>query len=421
VIRIGNWSRPARPKTSALVASILAPALLLAACAIPPAVRDAVEKAREEKPKVATFHPVAFSALPGWTADNHAAALAAFKASCKVITARDPAKEMGGHQAYGVSQQWRGVCAAASANKRDAKTFFEANFLPFEVHSDGEPVGLFTGYYEPELQGARHRHGKFQTPLYSRPRDLVLVDLGDFRDQFKGERISGRVEDGRLKPYADRAEIVGKGLSSVASPLVYVDDPWEAFSLQIQGSGRVRLPDGKLIRMNYDGQNGHPYTAIGRELVRRGAIRREDVSMQAIRAWLKANPKQADSVMNLNASYVFFKEEAGGDPLQGAPGAMKVPLHPERSVAIDLRYHALGAPLWIDATRPADKDGETPETFQHLLIAHDTGGAIRGPVRGDVYWGAGARPEELAGRMANRGRLIALLPRELAAKAAAGN
>jgi membrane-bound lytic murein transglycosylase A len=399
---------------------VFAAALTLASCAIPPAVRDAVEKAREEKPKVATFHAVEFASLAGWDADGHAAALAAFKDSCKTILDRAPDKAMGGHEVYGVSGQWRGVCAAA-ARKTDAKAFFEANFKPFEVRSDGEPAGLFTGYYEPELRGSRQRKDKFQTPLYTRPRDLVLVDLGEFRDQLKGERIAGRVDGGRLVPYATRSEITGKGLSHVAAPVVYVDDPWEAFSLQIQGSGRVRLADGKMIRVNYDGQNGHPYTAIGRELVKRGAIRREDVSMQAIRKWLTANPKEAPGVMNLNASYVFFKEEPVGDPSQGAPGAMKVPLHAERSLAIDLRYHALGAPLWVDATRPADKDGDTPETFRHLLIAHDTGGAIRGPVRGDVYWGAGSRAEELAGRMANRGKLIVLLPRELAAKVPPGN
>ena len=387
---------------------------------MPPVVRDAIEKAREEKPKVATFHKLTFSELPGWSDDNFAAALASFKASCTTIVDRAPDKPMGGHEVYGTSGQWRGVCAAAKS-KHDAKAFFEANFTPFEVRSDGESVGLFTGYYEPELNGSRERKGKFQTPLYARPSDLVLVDLGEFRDNLKGERIAGRIENGRLKPYATRAEIVGKGLSHVAKPVVYVDDAWEAFSLQIQGSGRVRFPDGKMIRVNYDGQNGHPYTAIGRNLVQRGAIRREDVSMQAIRKWLEANPKEAPGVMNLNASYVFFKEEPVGDAAQGAPGAMKVPLHPERSLAVDLRYHALGAPLWVDATRPAEKDGETPETFRHLLIAHDTGGAIRGPVRGDVYWGAGARPEELAGRMANRGRLIALLPKELAAKVPPSN
>jgi membrane-bound lytic murein transglycosylase A len=392
----------------------------LASCAIPPAVRDAVEKAREEKPKVATFHKLTFAELPGWTEDAQGPALAAFKASCKVILARAPDKAMGGHVAYGVSGDWRDACAVSAA-ARDPKRFFEGNFQPFEVRSDGEQVGLFTGYYEPELRGARKKHGTFQTPLYTRPRDLVLVDLGDFRDQFKGERIAGRVENGALVPYATRAEITQKGLSHVAAPLVYVDDPWEAFSLQIQGSGRVRLPDGKMIRVNYDGQNGHQYTAIGRNLVQRGAIRKEDLSMQAIRKWLKANPKDAASVMNLNASYVFFKEEDVGDPSQGAPGAMRVALHSERSLAIDLRYHALGAPLWVDATRPAEKEGETPQTFRHLLIAHDTGGAIRGPVRGDVYWGAGARAEELAGRMANRGRLIALLPNTLAAKVPSGN
>lgn len=416
----GNWLRPARLSAIRWTLCGIVAGLLLSSCGVPPAIREAIDKAREEKPKVATFHKLSFAELPGWADDNHGPALTAFKASCAVISDRPADKPMGGHEAYGNSGQWRGVCGAASG-KRDAKAFFEANFLPFEVRSDGEPVGLFTGYYEPELRGSRERKGKFQTPLYSRPSDLVLVDLGDFRESLKGERIAGRIEGGRLKPYAARSEIVGKGLSHVAQPVVYVDNAWEAFSLQIQGSGRVRMPDGKLIRLNYDGQNGHPYTAIGRNLVQRGAIRREDVSMQSIRKWLEANPKQADGVMNLNASYVFFKEEPAGDPSQGAPGAMKVPLHPERSLAVDLRYHALGAPLWIDATRPAEKEGETPEAFRHLLIAHDTGGAIRGPVRGDVYWGAGARPEELAGRMANRGRLIVLLPRELGSKIPTGN
>lgn len=407
--------RPGPPKWWRLALTGVAAAAMLASCGVPPVVRDAIEKAREEKPKVATFHKLGFAELPGWDQDNHAAALAAFNGSCAVIAERTPDKPMGGADVYGVSGEWRAACAAAKG-ARDAKRFFEANFVPFEVHSDGEPVGLFTGYYEPELRGSRVRKGKFQTPLYARPRDLVLVDLGQFRDQFKGERIAGRVENGSLIPYRNRAEIVEKGLSEVSRPLVFVDSAWEAFSIQIQGSGRVRMPDGSLIRMNYDGQNGHPYTAIGRSLVQRGAIRREDVSMQSIRKWLEANPKEADKVMNLNASYVFFKEEPGGDPAKGAPGAMQVPLYPERSLAIDLRYHALGAPMWVDATRPAEKPGETPQTFQHLLVAHDTGGAIRGPVRGDVYWGAGARPEELAGRMANRGRLVILLPKERAAK-----
>jgi membrane-bound lytic murein transglycosylase A len=401
-------------------AAALACSLVVAGCTVPTAVRDAIQRAGEEKPAVATFHRLEFAVLEGWSADNHTAALAAFRDSCRPIMARDASASMGGNPAYGKAGQWRSACQNA-ASARDAKAFFEANFTPMEIRADGETVGLFTGYYEPELKGSRERKGKFQTPLYTRPSDMVLVDLGEFRTALKGERISGRVENGRLVPYAPRSEIVSKGLKSVARPIVYVDSAWEAFSLQIQGSGRVRLEDGRMIRVNYDGQNGHPYTAIGKPLIARGAIKREDLSMQSIAAWLAANPKQADEVMNLNASYVFFKEEAAGDPAQGAPGAMKVPLYPERSLAIDLRYHALGAPLWVDATRPAEKQGETPEAFRHLLVAHDTGGAIRGPVRGDVYWGAGARPAELAGRMANRGRLIALLPREVAAAIPAAN
>lgn len=390
--------------------------MTMVGCGIPPAIKDAFQKPQVEKRAKASFQTLTFDGLEGWATDDLSAALASFRNSCQIILARSPSEAMGGEAIYGDAGDWRASCQKAMSEKSAAKTFFEKNFTPVQIFADGEPVGLFTGYYEPELRGSRIRKGTFQTPLYRRPTDLVLVDLGEFRDALKGERIAGRVESGRLKPYPTRAEIVSKGLGVASTPVVYVDSAWEAFSLQIQGSGRVRLTDGTMIRLNYDGQNGHPYTAIGKSLVERGAIRREDVSMQTIRAWLEKNPKKADEVMNLNGSYVFFKEEPGGDPKQGAPGAMKVPLHPERSLAIDLRYHALGAPLWVDATRPADKDGETPEAFRHLLIAHDTGGAIRGPVRGDVYWGAGARPEELAGRMANRGRLIILLPRALAAK-----
>jgi membrane-bound lytic murein transglycosylase A len=393
----------------------LGAALSLLGCGVEPIVRQMAERAREDKPVEATFHRLSFDRLAGWTEDTQGPALLALRNSCKVILQRGPGASMGGASVYGTAGHWRKPCQSAlTTDPAKARAFFESNFTPVEIRADGEPTGLFTGYYEPELRGSRQRKGKFQTPLYGRPSDLILVDLGDFRPNLKGERIAGRVVGGSLQPYATRTEIVRDGLKT-SKPLVYVDSAWEAFSLQIQGSGRVRFEDGGMIRVNYDGQNGHAYTAIGRNLVARGAIRREDLSMQAIRKWLEANPKEADAVMNLNASYVFFKEEPVGDPTTGAPGAMRVPLSPERSLAIDLRYHALGAPLWVDASRPAEKEGDIPQTFRHLLVAHDTGGAIRGPVRGDVYWGAGPRAEELAGRMANRGRLIALLPRELAA------
>ncbi len=426
--RIGSLSQPQPNKRQpawramfARVAIMAAAASLLGACDLIKPILDARKAAPNAEPKVQmTLHRLAFKDLGGWTSDNHAAALASFKTSCVVITGRDKTRAMGGNKAYGTAGDWRAVCAKAVATPpAKARAFFETNFTPFETRADGETKGIFTGYYEPELSGSRHRTEKHKTPLYARPNDLIMVDLGEFRDTLKGERISGRVIDGKLKPYAKREEIVAKGLGAASNPIVYIDDAFEAFSIQIQGSGRVRLADGTLLRLNYDGQNGHAYVAIGRKLIDRGAIKRENLSMQSIKAWLTANPKQADAVMNLNPSYVFFKEDPIGDPAMGAPGAMTVPLSPERSLAIDLRFHALGAPLWVDATRPADKEGEDPYVFQHLLIAHDTGGAIRGPVRGDVYWGAGARAAELAGRMANRGRLIVLLPKPLAGRVAA--
>jgi membrane-bound lytic murein transglycosylase A len=276
-------------------------------------------------------------------------------------------------------------------------------------------VGLFTGYYEPELSGSRKPKGRFRTPLYSRPSDLVSVDLGTFRPALKGERIAGRVDGAKLVPYATRADIVGHGLKGRSKIVVYVDDPVGAFFLQIQGSGRVRFKDGKVVRVAYDGQNGHPYTAVGRILVDRGEIAREQLSMQSIRAWLDANPAKARELMNENASFVFFKELPIADARLGADGAQGVALTPEASLAVDLRFHGLGAPMWIDANAPSE-DAATNTPFQRLVVAQDTGGAIRGPVRGDVYWGAGAKAEAIAGRMAHKGKLYVLLPKPVAAR-----
>jgi membrane-bound lytic murein transglycosylase A len=304
--------------------------------------------------------------------------------------------------------------AAPSADA--SRRFFEAWFQPAQASNRREPVGLFTGYYEPELNGSRTRTKTFDVPLYTRPSDLISVDLGAFRPTLKGERIAGRLDGGKLVPYATRGEIVTAGLGGRSSAIVYVDDAAAAFFLHVQGSGRVKLPDGKIVRVAYDGQNGHLYTAIGRVLVDRGEIAREQLSMQSIRAWLKAHPAEAESLMNENASFVFFKEMPIADPALGADGAQGVPLTPEASLAVDLRFHGLGAPMWIDANAPAD-DAKNPDVaFRRLVVAQDTGGAIRGPVRGDVYWGANARAESVAGRMAHKGKLFVLLPKAAAAR-----
>lgn len=373
-----------------------------------------------DKPDELVLRPAAFTALEDWPRADVRAAFGAFQASCRRVTGRADGDGFGPVAAYGSVGDWRSACSAAlqttPESGEEARRFFEAWFSPVQAFNKSEPVGLFTGYYEPELNGSRKASARFATPIYARPNDLVSVDLGAFRPTLKGERIAGRIEGGRLVPYETRAEIDRGALGTRTSVVAYVDDPVAAFFLQVQGSGRVRFADGSVVRVAYDGQNGHPYTAVGRILVDRGAIARESLSMQTIRAWLKANPSKAPALLNENASFVFFKEQPLADPAMGADGAQGVALTAEASLAVDLRFHALGAPMWVQATAPAADEKAEDVAFRRLLIAQDTGGAIRGPVRGDVYWGASARAESIAGRMAHRGQLFVLLPKAVAAR-----
>jgi membrane-bound lytic murein transglycosylase A len=295
------------------------------------------------------------------------------------------------------------VCRAAlAANENVARKFFEDHFSAFEVGGEA----LVTGYYEPLLHGSRIRHGAYQTPIYATPRDLVSVDLGSFRPDWKGERTAGRVSAQHLVPYATRAEL--DEFPPPASILFYGDDPVAAFFLHIQGSGRVALDDGATARVTYAAQNGRPYSAIGARLIRLRALTRETVSMQSIRAWLKANPSAARQVMETNQSYVFFKEAPVGDASLGSAGTEGVALTPGASIAVDTNFHALGVPIFVVAQLPAG------QALQNLFIAQDTGGAIRGPARADVFFGFGARAEALAGAMKSAGRLYVLLPKQLA-------
>ena len=254
----------------------------------------------------------------------------------------------------------------------------------------------------------------YTVPLHGRPADLVTVDLGAFRHDLEGRRIAGRVVDGRLRPFESRAEIVAGALDDKAPVLAWLDDPIAAFFLHIQGSGRIVLAEGGELRVGFAGQNGHPYVAIGRELIRRGAIARERISLQTIRDWLKRNPDQAAEVMAVNRSYVFFHVLEGVGPV----GAQGVVLTPGRSLAVDRRYLPLGAPLWLEARAPAPQPESPDRPLHRLMVAQDTGGAIRGPVRGDVFWGHGPDAEAVAGRMKHQGRYYLLLPRALLAKRA---
>lgn len=383
-------------RASVLILPSLLLAFLLAACAGP-------RTASESAPLV--LRPASFGDLPGWKDDRQDEALAAFQRSCARILKQPPHKAFGPAPAGGTFGDWQPACREAVAGVSDARAFFERHFMPWQAAAGGGgSEGLFTGYYEASLRGSRTKHGPYQYPLRLRPNDLVMVDLGEFRDELKGQRIAGRVVNGQLKPYEDRAAIVsGRLPSDDKLRFVWVDDAADAFFLHVQGSGRILLDDGTQMRVGYAAQNGHPYYAIGRELVKRGDVSKDDVSMQSIRAWLEKHPDQAADLMNTNKSYVFFKELDGDGPL----GGENVALTPGRSMAVDRTRIAYGVPLWLAADAPVD--GMVP--IRRLMIAQDTGGAIRGPVRGDYFWGYGPEAEANAGVMKAKGGYWLLLPK----------
>ena len=368
--------------------------LLLAGCAAP-----------KPPPDHLVLLPAGFGDLGGWSADHQSEALPALLRSCATRLKFADGEKVGPNGIAGTVADWRQPCAAAATvpdnDDTAARQFFETWFQPYRCANNAVTEGLFTGYYEAELAGARARGGVFQTPLLKRPPDLVMVELGDFRPNLRGERIAGRVVSGRLKPYDTREQIEAGSLEKLDLPLLWVEDPIAAFFLEIQGSGRVTLPDGSVQRVGYDGQNGWPYVAIGKVMADRGLLDRDNVNMQSIRAWLAAHPDQAKAIMDANPSYVFFRELKGDGPL----GSEGVVLTPGRSLAVDRSFLPLGAPVWLAASD--DRIGE----IRRLLVAQDSGGAIRGPVRGDVFWGHGPEAERNAGYQRARGAEYLLLPK----------
>lgn len=348
------------------------------------------------------FTPTSFSALPGWEQDDLRQAWPALLQSCRGL-ARKP--------------DWKAVCAAArgiDANDGAAvRRFFETWFVPNLVRAaDGADTGLVTGYYEAMLYGSRKRGGAYQTPLYRVPADLLTVDLGSVYPQLKGMRLRGRLSGKTVVPYSTRAEIARASRSGTfkGKELLWVSDPVEAFFLEVQGSGRVQLMDGEkrgeTVRVAYADQNGHPYKAIGRWLVDQGELTAEQVTAQSIRAWIAANPDRRQELFNVNPSTIFFREEKLPDPSLGPKGALGVPLTPGRSVAIDPAFIPLGAPLFLATT---EAGSEVP--MQRLMMAQDTGGAIRGAVRADFFYGFGPEAMDKAGKMKQRGMVWVLLPR----------
>lgn len=344
---------------------------------------------------VAPLTPTTFAALPGWQQDDVRQAWPAFLQSCSVLASR--------------AAEWKTPCAAArSVNGADAaavRNFFETYFVPHQVRNpDGSDTGLVTGYYEAMLYGSRKRGGAYQTPLYRVPDDLITVDLGSVYPDLKGRRLRGKLSGKTLIPYQSRADIDRAPLTG--KELLWVNDPVEAFFLEVQGSGRVQLDSGETVRVGYADQNGHPYKAIGRWFVEQGIMTPDQVSGQSIRAWIAANPARRQELLNVNPSYIFFREEKVSDPAVGPRGALNVPLTPGRSIAIDRSILPLGAPVWLSTTMP--KDGAM---LQRLVMGQDVGGAIRGAVRADFFFGFGPEAVDNAGLMKQRGSLWVLLPR----------
>jgi membrane-bound lytic murein transglycosylase A len=350
---------------------------------------------RDSGPARFNLGPSSFEHLAGWSDDTVSAAVPVFLRSCaqflnRADTAPLDATAMSAD--FGPVGDWRALCYAAAklpaGDDAAARRYFESGFVPLAVADYTSTEGLFTGYYEIELNGSRQRHGRYQTPIYRKP------------------------PNPDPKPLPTRAEIEDSALAGRGLELLWVDDPIDAFFLQIQGSGRVQLSGGGSVRVGYAGQNGHPYVAVGRLLIERGEIPRAQLTMPAIRAWMRRYPAAGAMLRREDPSYVFFREIRGDGPI----GSEGVVLTAERSLAVDRSLIGLGIPIWLEA----DERFAPDERVRRLLVAQDTGGAIRGPVRGDVFWGIGPAAGSRAGVMNARGRYYVLLPRAVANRLAPG-
>lgn len=390
-------SCPTTPRhrlSSVLAALALAALTFLHGCVTTPQPPTA-------EPSVATvrFEASRWSQLPGWQADQADEAWNAFLQSCN---AKRP------------QQALLDACVAARPlvieNPEQARTFFETHFTPYRIVRKEAlttvNTGLITGYYEPLLRGSRQPSATFATALYAPPDDMLTLELGDMFPELQGKRVRVRLQGKKVLPYYDRSALQNHP-SLKGKELVWVDSAIDAFFLEVQGSGRVQLDDNSVIRLAYADQNGQPYRSIGRYLVDKGELTLEESSGPAIRRWIQANPTRAHEVLNSNPSVVFFREERINDPSIGPKGSLGVPLTAGRSVAVDAAFIPLGTPLFLSTTYPA-----TEAPLQRLVMAQDTGGAIKGPVRADLFWGFGASAGESAGLMKQQGQLWLLWPRD---------
>jgi membrane-bound lytic murein transglycosylase A len=361
---------------------------------------DASSKAGGGTGQIARLRPLPFADLPGWSSDDHAAALAAFRRGAAVLSDHPPKVRALGIDAAALTAL---LARSLDIGDGEARAFFEASFAPHLVEPT-EGSAFFTGYYEPEVEGSLTPTAEFRYPLYRPPGDLIEVVPGSVPSLPADFRFARAIGSGFREHY-DRAAVTGGALAGENLELAWLRNPVDAFFIHVQGAARIRLPDGRTMRVTYAAKSGHPYTSIGRVLVERGALTRETATMQGIRAWLAAHPREALSVMNANRSFIYFREADVADPALGPIAAAKVPLTAGRSLAVDRLLTPFHTPVWVETTLP---DGSA---FRHLTIAQDTGSAIVGPARGDIFFGSGDAAGATAGAMRASGRFVILMPK----------
>ncbi|WP_374404420.1 murein transglycosylase A [Niveibacterium sp.] len=396
MLRIRPVLRAATPLLLALLsacATVPETAPATAECPVCPVCPTVPEKP-PEKPKVEPLQPASWADVNGWGTDDVSQAWGAMLSSCRAMKA----------------PVWQASCQAARelGDKPSAaavRAFAEREWQPWRVvNADGSGEGLITGYYEPLIRGSRTRSKQYDTPVYAVPDDLLIIDMGELYPELKNMRLRGRLEGRKVVPYYSRAQIDARPDKLGDKVLLWAADPIDFFFLQVQGSGQVQLTDGSRVRIAYADQNGHPYQSIGRWLIDKGELKIEQAGMEGIRNWARSNPARLDEMLNANPSFVFFREQpANGD---GPNGAQGLPLTAGRSIAVDPRSVPLGAPVFLATTLPG-----TDKPMQRLVVAQDTGGAIKGGVRADFYWGFGAEAGAQAGKMRSRGQMWVLWPK----------
>jgi membrane-bound lytic murein transglycosylase A len=361
-------------------------------------------KPADSKPTVlqdyALLKPAQWQDIDGFAEDDMSAAWPAWMQSCSTLK----------NKIQNNQQPWQAACSAASVLNKPSKQQVQAYFAEyFNVYSasnaDGNDTGLITGYYQPLLKGSLTKSSQYPHPLYKQPADLITVDLGETYPELKNKRVRGKIKGNKLVPYPTRAEIETATSPLAGSELVWIDDQVEGFFLQVQGSGIVQLDNGQRMQVGYADQNGQAYNSIGRLLIERGELDKDQAGMQGIKNWAAKNPAKLQDLLNANPSYVFFRELPAG--LSGPLGALGVPLTAERSIAIDPRHVPLGAPVFLSTTQP-----NSSKQLKKLMVAQDTGGAIKGGVRADYFWGAGDSAGKQAGSMKQQGKIWVLLPKD---------